>query len=168
MARQRSGAGMRPARGACSTLPCHWDSTVPPLRAWVCCLPCDGFRRSDRPLAAALRGLPRGGNGVGGAPAALMLGRMYGIVVGDWAIGSGWIARHSTCWRLPSIRPRGGGALTLGVFERERSVKHRRFEEAIDRPLQLTTTTWLSPHRATSEPAWCTPWSRIATCTLAV
>jgi len=33
------------------------------------------------------------GNGVGAVRMARMLGYLYGIVVGDWAIGSGWIAR---------------------------------------------------------------------------
>ena len=33
------------------------------------------------------------GNGVGAVRMARMLGYLYGIVVGDWAIGPGWIAR---------------------------------------------------------------------------
>lgn len=33
------------------------------------------------------------GNGVGAVRMARMLGYPYGIVVGDWAIGPGWIAR---------------------------------------------------------------------------
>jgi hypothetical protein len=33
------------------------------------------------------------GNGAGAVRVARMLGHMYGIVVGDWAIGSGWTTR---------------------------------------------------------------------------
>lgn len=62
-----------------------------------------------------------------------MLGFMYGVVVGDWAIASGWIARAQ---HLPRVAvdssERGWVALTLGMFEHDRSMKHRRFEEALE------------------------------------
>jgi hypothetical protein len=72
------------------------------------------------------------GNGLGAVRVARMLGYLYGIVVGDWAIGSGWIARaqHLLDAAIDSSE-RGWVALTLGMFERDRSVKHRRFEEAL-------------------------------------
>jgi DNA-binding CsgD family transcriptional regulator len=73
------------------------------------------------------------GNGLGAVRVARMLGYMYGIVVGDWAIGSGWIARAQHLLGLaPDSSERGWVALTLGMFERDRSVKHRRFDEALE------------------------------------
>jgi DNA-binding CsgD family transcriptional regulator len=73
------------------------------------------------------------GNGVGAVRVARMLGYMYGIVVGDWAIGSGWIARaQHILHSATDSSERGWVALTLGMFERDRSVKHRRFEEALE------------------------------------
>jgi hypothetical protein len=61
-----------------------------------------------------------------------MLGYLYSIVVGDWAIGCGWIARaqHLLADAADSSE-RGWVELTLGMFERDREVKHRRFEEAL-------------------------------------
>ena len=73
------------------------------------------------------------GNGVGAVRMARMLGYLYGIVVGDWAIGSGWIARAQHLLGVAAdSSERGWVELTLGMFERDRSVKHRRFEEARD------------------------------------
>jgi len=73
------------------------------------------------------------GNGAGAVRVARMLGYMYGIVVGDWAIGSGWIARAQHLLDLAvHSSEKGWIALTLGMFERDRSMKHRRFEEAIE------------------------------------
>jgi tetratricopeptide (TPR) repeat protein len=73
------------------------------------------------------------GNGVGAVRVARMLGYMYGIVVGDWAIGSGWITRaQHLLGGAGDSSERGWVALTLGMFERDRSLKHRRFEEALD------------------------------------
>ena len=73
------------------------------------------------------------GNGAGAVRVARMLGYMYGIVVGDWAIGSGWIARAQRLLDLAvHSSEKGWIALTLGMFERDRSMKHRRFEEAIE------------------------------------
>jgi DNA-binding CsgD family transcriptional regulator len=62
-----------------------------------------------------------------------MLGYMYGIVVGDWAIGSGWITRAQHLLGVAGDSSESGWiALTLGMFERDRSLKHRRFEEALE------------------------------------
>ena len=73
------------------------------------------------------------GNGAGAVRVARMLGFMYGIVVGDWAIASGWIARAQHLLGVAAdSSERGWVALTLGMFERDRSVKHRRFEEALE------------------------------------
>jgi tetratricopeptide (TPR) repeat protein len=72
-------------------------------------------------------------NGAGAVRMARMLGYMYGVVVGDWAIGSGWIARAQNLLIVADdSSERGWVALTLGMFERDRSLKHRRFEEAIE------------------------------------
>jgi DNA-binding CsgD family transcriptional regulator/tetratricopeptide (TPR) repeat protein len=72
-------------------------------------------------------------NGAGAVRMARMLGYMYGVVVGDWAIGSGWIARAQNLLIVAEdSSERGWVALTLGMFERDRSLKHRRFEEAIE------------------------------------
>jgi tetratricopeptide (TPR) repeat protein len=73
------------------------------------------------------------GNGLGAVRVARMLGYMYGIVVGEWAIGSGWIARaQHLLGGAADSSERGWIALTLGMFERDRSTKHRRFEEALE------------------------------------
>ena len=54
-----------------------------------------------------------------------MLGYLYGIVVGDWAIGSGWIARAQHLLEgVADSSERGWVELTLGMFERDRSVRH--------------------------------------------
>ena len=72
-------------------------------------------------------------NGAGAVRMARMLGYMYGVVVGDWAIGSGWIARAQNLLAVAEdSSERGWVALTLGMFEGDRSLKHRRFEEAIE------------------------------------
>jgi DNA-binding CsgD family transcriptional regulator len=73
------------------------------------------------------------GNGLGAVRVARMLGYIYGIVVGEWAIGSGWIARaQHLLGGAADSSERGWVALTLGMFERDRSTKHRRFEEALE------------------------------------
>ncbi len=73
------------------------------------------------------------GNGVGAVRIARMLGYLYGTVVGDWAIGSGWIARAQHLLDLAAdSSEKGWVVLTLGMFERERSMKHRHFEEALE------------------------------------
>jgi DNA-binding CsgD family transcriptional regulator len=73
------------------------------------------------------------GNGLGAVRVARMLGYMYGIVVGEWAIGSGWLARaQHLLGGAADSSERGWVALTLGMFERDRSTKHRRFEEALE------------------------------------
>jgi DNA-binding CsgD family transcriptional regulator/tetratricopeptide (TPR) repeat protein len=73
------------------------------------------------------------GNGAGAVRLARMLGYMYGTVVGDWAIGSGWIARAQHLLDLAAdSSEKGWVALTLGMFEHDRSMKHRRFSEALE------------------------------------
>src|SRR6476620_1946063 len=59
------------------------------------------------------------GNGVGAVRMARMLGYPYGIVVGDWAIGPGWIESRapSTCLGLPRIRRREGGSTQLATLQ---------------------------------------------------
>jgi DNA-binding CsgD family transcriptional regulator len=73
------------------------------------------------------------GNGVGAVRIARMLGYLYGTVVGDWAIGSGWIARAQHLLDLAAdSSEKGWVVLTLGMFEPDRSMKHRHFEEALE------------------------------------
>ena len=58
------------------------------------------------------------GNGVGAVRRARMLGYLYGIVVGDWAIGPGWIARApAPCMGLPRIRRREAGSTQLATLQ---------------------------------------------------
>jgi DNA-binding CsgD family transcriptional regulator len=81
----------------------------------------------------AYAGYRADGSGAGAVRMARMLGYMYGVVVGDWAIGSGWIARaQNLLTAAEGSSERGWVALTLGMFEGDRSLKHRRFEEAIE------------------------------------
>jgi hypothetical protein len=49
------------------------------------------------------------GNGAGAVRVARMLGFMYGIVVGDWAIASGWIARAQHLLGVAADSSRGVG-----------------------------------------------------------
>jgi hypothetical protein len=57
------------------------------------------------------------GNGVGAVRMARMLGYPYGIVVGDWAIGPGWIARAQHLLGVPRIRRREGGSTQLATLQ---------------------------------------------------
>lgn len=64
---------------------------------------------------------------------ARTLAYMYGSVVGDWAVGSGWIARAQTLLLDdPESVEAGWVALNLGMFEPDRPTKEHRFRTALD------------------------------------
>ncbi|HEX6501296.1 MAG TPA: LuxR C-terminal-related transcriptional regulator [Micromonosporaceae bacterium] len=75
---------------------------------------------------------------VGAVRVARTLAGMYGTVVGDWAVGSGWLARAQTLLgeapdadEVPQSSERGWVALDVGMFTSDRAAKERRFREAL-------------------------------------
>ena len=103
----------------------------------------DGWERSY----AAYR---EAGDDVGAVRAARKLGYMYGTV-GDWAVGSGWIARAQTLAAADETSSEAGWvALNVGMFEGDRPRKEAQFRTALaearrhsDTDLELSTLAYL-------------------------
>jgi len=74
-----------------------------------------------------------GGDRVGAVRVARTLGYMYGSVVGDGAVMSGWLARAQTllAGEIESAEA-GWVSLNVGMFEGDRGQKERRFREALE------------------------------------
>lgn len=73
------------------------------------------------------------GDHVGAVRVARRLAFMYGAVVGDWAVGSGWLARAQTLLAgTPDSTEAGWVALNLGMFEADRARKESCFRAALD------------------------------------
>ena len=69
---------------------------------------------------------------VGAVRVARTVAYMYLAVVGDWAVGSGWLARAQTLLGNSVESPeRGWVALNIGMFEGDRTRKEERFREAL-------------------------------------
>ncbi len=72
------------------------------------------------------------GDQIGAVRVARTLGYMYLSIVGDPAVGSGWLARAQTLLDSTGESPeRGWVALNLGMFEGDRARKEARFREAL-------------------------------------
>ena len=99
------------------------------------------------------------GDHVGAVRVARTLAPLYSTIMGDWAIGNGWLSRAQTVLSgAEESSERGWVALDLGMFEGDRAEKHNRFQEALDIAIFITAT-WRSNCRPwpTSERAGCTP-----------
>jgi DNA-binding NarL/FixJ family response regulator len=72
------------------------------------------------------------GDMVGAIRAARTLSCMYGTFVGDWAVGSGWLARAQTLSATSTGSSEAGWvALNTGMFENDRRRKEAHFREAL-------------------------------------
>ena len=91
-------------------------------------------------FAEAIRGWERAyaahrdaGDRAGAIRVARTLGYMYGSIVGDWAVSSGWIARAATLLAGDLECPEAGWvSLNAGMFEGDRVLKEARFREALE------------------------------------
>jgi DNA-binding NarL/FixJ family response regulator len=92
-----------------------------------------------------------GGDQVGAVRVARTLSCMYGVIIGDWAVAGGWLARAQTLLvgAVESSEP-GWVALNIGMFEGDRGRKEERFREALeiahrfaDTDLELVTLGYL-------------------------
>jgi DNA-binding CsgD family transcriptional regulator/tetratricopeptide (TPR) repeat protein len=91
------------------------------------------------------------GDHVGAVRVARTLAYMNLAIVGDWAVGSGWLARAKTLLGdSPDSPERGWVALNLGLFEGDRAAKEVRFREALavarllgDTDLEFVTLAYL-------------------------
>lgn len=88
---------------------------------------------------------------VGAVRVARTLAYMNFAIVGDRAVGSGWLARARTLLGdEPDSPQRGWVALNVGMFEDDRTVKETRFQEALvaarqarDTDLEFATLAYL-------------------------
>ncbi len=88
---------------------------------------------------------------VGAVRAARTLGCMYGTVIGDWAVCSGWLARAGTLVATTTGSAEAGWVtLNAGMFEGNRARKEELFREALtqarrygDTDLEFSTTAFL-------------------------
>jgi hypothetical protein len=80
----------------------------------------------------AYAGYRDSGDGVGAVRVARTLAYMYGMVFGEWAVMSGWLARATTLLGDADSREGGWVALQRGMFEGDRVRKEALFREALD------------------------------------
>jgi ATP/maltotriose-dependent transcriptional regulator MalT len=88
---------------------------------------------------------------VGAVRVARTVAYMYLAIVGDWAVGSGWLARAQTLLGEAGDSPeRGWVALNIGMFEADRLRKEEHFHEALrvarqagDTDLEFVTLAYL-------------------------
>ena len=72
------------------------------------------------------------GEHVGAVRVARTLAYMYGAIIGDGAVSSGWLARAQTLLaHAADTREAGWVALNTGMFEPDRARKEERFREAL-------------------------------------
>ena len=72
-------------------------------------------------------------DGASAVRVARTLGYMHGSVRGDWAVGSGWVARAQRLIEaIPGSPEAGWISLTLGMFEQNRPLKEQYFAAAAD------------------------------------
>ena len=90
-------------------------------------------------------------NHVGAIRVARTVAYMYLAIVGDWAVGSGWLARAKTLLGdSPDSPERGWVSLNLGQFDVDRATKEAHFREALavarqsaDTDLEFVTLAYL-------------------------
>jgi DNA-binding NarL/FixJ family response regulator len=73
------------------------------------------------------------GNQLSAVRVARQLAPAYGMVLGDWAVSSGWMARAQTLLGEGTDSPESGWvALNVGMFESDRSRKDEQFRAALE------------------------------------
>jgi len=91
------------------------------------------FARAIKDWERAYAAHRDGGDRVGAVRVARTLAYMYGSVIGDGAVMSGWIARARTLLAGDIESPEAGWvSLNLGMFEGDRGQKEKRFREALE------------------------------------
>ena len=87
---------------------------------------------------------------VGAVRAARTLSCMYGTVIGDWAVCSGWLARAASLVATTAGAEAGWVTLNAGMFEGNRARKEELFREALtqarrhgDTDLEFSTIAFL-------------------------
>ena len=94
---------------------------------------------------------------VGSIRVARTVAYMYLALVGDWAVGSGWLARAQTLLgEADESSEHGWVALNIGMFEPDRDRKEQRFREALTSARRAATRTWSLWLSRISAPTWCT------------
>ena len=72
------------------------------------------------------------GDHLGAVRVARTLPMLHGTIMGDWAVGGGWLARAQTVLaEVDDPEERGWVALDLGMFEPDRHRKHAQFQAAL-------------------------------------
>lgn len=72
------------------------------------------------------------GDHLGAVRVARTLPMLHGTIMGDWAVGGGWLARAQTVMAdVDDPEERGWVALDVGMFEPDRARKHEQFEIAL-------------------------------------
>ncbi len=99
---------------------------------------------------AAYAGYRRAGDRIGAVRVARTLAGMYYQVIGDGAVGGGWMARARTLATDTMTPEAGWVALNSGMFEGDRERKEEQFRTALaiarqydDRDLELSTLSYL-------------------------
>jgi len=90
--------------------------------------------------------------------AARMLSWLHGNVLGDWAVGNGWLARAASLLEEAGedCLERGRVEVLRAIAEDDRAVREDRFRVRSQRPDASPTPTWSSRRRAGS--AWSSCW----------
>ena len=109
------------------------------------------FRQAIEEWQQAYLAYRAAGDHVGAVRVARTLSCMYGTIVGDWAVGSGWLARaQRIASQSPETAESGWVALNLGMFEANRGRKEESFRRALevaerhgDADLQFCTLAYL-------------------------
>ncbi|MEY2568999.1 MAG: hypothetical protein QOE35_3528 [Actinomycetota bacterium] len=108
--------------------------------ARVCFLELD-FGRAIETWERAYAAHREQGDSVGSVRVARSLCCMYGTVMGDWAIASGWMARAQTLLADDTAASeRGWVSLNLGMFEADRVKKEGHFRAALSAAHDLADT----------------------------
>ena len=90
------------------------------------------FAEAIRDWEAAYAAHRDAGDHVGAVRVARTVAYMYLAVVGDWAVGSGWLRRAQTLLvESDESSERGWVALNIGMFESDRRLKEQRFHDAL-------------------------------------
>jgi DNA-binding CsgD family transcriptional regulator len=102
-------------------------------------------------MEAAYAAYRASGDAVGAVRVARTIAPLYGTVLGDWAVGGGWLARAQRVLDdTGDAAERGWVALNLGLFEGDRAQRNDRFDEALqlarlcgDPDLEVTALAYL-------------------------
>jgi DNA-binding NarL/FixJ family response regulator len=128
----RSGDAARARRAFAEVTPEAQSADVMEGLARACYLELD-FATAIAQWELAYAAHRQSGDHVGAVRVARTLSCMYGMVVGDWAVSSGWIARAQTLLAgAADSSERGWVALNLGMFEGDRERKEQYFDEALE------------------------------------